>query len=461
MEQKPIPDNITKVGNDATNVNENIEIEDIVHHGNSYHSHSHGHSHKHSHTHHSRNRGNGNSNKRKKVASFFKKYKSILINIAACSVAVILLVILAVTIDKAEPVSSGEETQRTEITQNIVKIETSIYPDEISLVSNAVGYYLDTSNNASAIDAYRAFDGYIGGLDKGVPIEFFYRAAGLPLGVSVESVRFEISENDTYSNPLIYLSDTDAETIYIYNLKAGTKYYYRLNFVLSNDCLIGTNGSFKTEASPRILNIDGAVNVRDIGGWTTTDGETVRQGLLFRGSELDGAIEPTYLLTDKGLKQLTSELGVRFDMDLRPASDNKSGVNALGNNVIHKYYDAPMYSDVFKDEEYETVRSIFADLADPGNYPIYLHCTYGRDRTGTIAYLLEALLGLSDKDLYTEYELSLFTDSFVNYAEFETFTERIRSLEGDTTKQKVEGWLLSIGVTEEELASIKEIFLEK
>ncbi len=46
-------------------------------------------------------------------------------------------------------------------------------------------------------------------------------------------------------------------------------------------------------------------------------------------------------------------------------------------------------------------------MADRENYPIYLHCTYGNDRTGTICYLLEALLGVRDEDLLKEYRLSV------------------------------------------------------
>ena len=38
----------------------------------------------------------------------------------------------------------------------------------------------------------------------------------------------------------------------------------------------------------RIIKISGVNNVRDIGGWTTSDGKRVRYGLIIRGGELDG-----------------------------------------------------------------------------------------------------------------------------------------------------------------------------
>ena len=40
--------------------------------------------------------------------------------------------------------------------------------------------------------------------------------------------------------------------------------------------------------------------------------------------------------------------------------------------------------------------------------PVYFHCTYGSDRTGTIAYMLEGLLGVPDEYRTREFELSTF-----------------------------------------------------
>ncbi len=432
-------------------------------HRHSHHSHHH-HSHHHSrhghHHRHKRRRSHHSSSKKNKFKTFLKQHKSLLINILSCTVSVILLIVLATSADKTKSTATGE-TDRQTVTQSTVKIETSIYSEKLSLVSDAISYYMDPTNTSTALETYRSFCGYKSGLNQGMPISFIYRVTGLPINVDIASAALDISENDTYEPCQTYVLDMAVDNIDIFNLKTGARYYYRLNLTLTNGCTVGTVGSFETENSPRILTVDGAVNVRDIGGWKTVDGKTIRQGLLFRGSELDGAVEPSYRITDKGFSQLTDELGIRFDLDLRPSTDNKDGKDALGRNVIHKYYNSPMYSDILTDDGCEAVKRIFAELANSDNYPIYMHCTYGRDRTGTICYLLEALLGVSDEDLYREYELSIFTDSYANYAEFETFTGRVRSFEGDSTKEKVEGWLLSIGVSAEEIESIREIFLSE
>ena len=75
-------------------------------------------------------------------------------------------------------------------------------------------------------------------------------------------------------------------------------------------------------------------------------------------------------------------------------------------------------------------------------------------------YLLGALLGMSDTDLTKEYELSAFSEIGINREDFSDFVNQLDKLEGSTTQEKVEKWLISIGVTSEEISSIKEIFLE-
>ncbi len=285
---------------------------------------------------------------------------------------------------------------------------------------------------------------------------FTFRVSGLPGGVTALSATLDISENDDYRDARTYKLDLEASELEIYNLKTGTSYYYKVTLTLDNGVILGTNGTFSTEQSPRILNIDGAVNVRDIGGLQTADGKTVKRGLFYRGSELDGAVVREYKITDRGLQQMIGELGVRFDMDLRSSYSNKEGTDALGKNVLHKYYGTGMYSEIFNNEQ--QLREIFSDLSNSDNYPIYVHCTYGRDRTGTVCYLLEALLGLSDEDLEKEYEISAFTDSYVNTPEFNAFAESINSMQGDSTQEKVENYLLSIGVTAENIADIRRIF---
>ena len=449
----------SEVNGDNETPSSETEVSETTHHSHhSHHSHHGHHSHHHSHRHkYHRSRKHSSKKKNNKLVSFLKKNRSVIINIISCTISVILLVLFAFRIDNNNAVID-QNAQIT--TQSTVQIETSVYFKEISLVSKAVLTYMDPQNTQGVVDIYKANDGYKSGLNKGLPLHFEYNVNGLPSGVTVKKVTLEISENNQYKNPLVYNLDVEAAFVDIYNLKTGTEHYYRLNIELSNSSVVGAVGEFSTVKSPRILNIEGTANMRDIGGWTTIDGKTIRQGLLYRGTELDGAVESKYTLTEQGLQQMIGVLGVRFDMDLRSALENPSGVDALGNNVVHEYYGVGMYSNILNDQNKENLRRIFSDLANPDNYPIYVHCTYGRDRTGTVCYLLGALLGMSKEDLRKDYELSAFTDSYINTPEFNLFVENINLMEGANINEKVENYLLSIGVTAKEIQSIRTIFLE-
>ena len=125
----------------------------------------------------------------------------------------------------------------------------------------------------------------------------------------------------------------------------------------------------------------------------------------------------------------------------------------------HIYYDFLQYELVFTPAGMSAVRRVFADLANPDYYPIYLHCTYGMDRTGTVCYLLLGLLGVEDTDLMRDYELSALYYGFVSSQEMEEFVQKIDALPGATTQERVRCFLLSAGVTQAQMDSIYQIFL--
>jgi len=419
----------------------------------------HHHHHHHSHRHHHRRRSNSAKKKDKRLIKFFKRNKSVIINIVACLIAVVLLVLLAVNRDGEKPVIIPSDDTPIELTQTTFKIESTLYTEEVPLVHQAIFSYMDENNKDSAHDVFGTYQGYRNRLDNGVPLTYNYSVIGMPSNISTESAVLEISENDSFSSPISYVLDLGNGSNDIYNLKTGTQYYYKLLLTLSNGDVVSTGGEFVTADSPRFLNIEGAVNVRDFGGRLTESGKRIPLGLLFRGSELDGAVESKYSITKEGQSELVLNLGVRFDMDLRSETVNAVETNALGKGVVHRYYDAPQYDGIFEEVNTKSIRNVFADLADEENYPIYMHCTYGRDRTGTMCYLLGALLGMSKDDLYRDYELSAFVDSYVDDKAMAVFIARLELLEGDSMKEKVENYLTSIGVTEAEIQSIRNIFL--
>mgnify|MGYP003311150284 CR=1 FL=1 len=74
--------------------------------------------------------------------------------------------------------------------------------------------------------------------------------------------------------------------------------------------------------------------------------------------------------------------------------------------------------------------------------------------------MLEALLGVDEISLMKEYQLSGICHGDVLSDQMSEFIGRIKALNGDSLQDKVEGYLLSIGVTAEEIENIRNIFLE-
>jgi protein-tyrosine phosphatase len=287
--------------------------------------------------------------------------------------------------------------------------------------------------------------------DLGRGVELSYTIYTLPEGVEVENAVFRVYAPDGTGRYTQYDPGEGSRSVRVFNLLTGTTYDYSVDFSLSNGETLTLTDSFQTAAGPRLMNISGLVNVRDLGGWSTSDGKTVKQGLLYRGSEMDGMVEEEFKLTAAGLEQMKA-LGIKTDLDLR-----HEGADVLDGE--HYLYDAIQYEHAFSPAGREAVRKLFADLADPANYPAYLHCTYGADRTGTMCYLLLGLLGVEDEDLKRDYEMTALYYGYVSPAQMDRFVEMIAGLPGSNTRERVEYFLGTAGVTNEQMESIRQIFL--
>lgn len=321
----------------------------------------------------------------------------------------------------------------------------------VSLLSQAAGDYLAAENVKDVSAFVSRYWEIESRSDLGRPVELSYTVYALPQDVTVERVVFRLFAPDGSGSYTEYTPAQDSHAVYVYNLRSGTDYRYSGIFTLSDGTNLTLSGGFQTAAGPRLMHIDGLVNVRDLGSWTTAQGKTVNQGLLYRGSEMDGLFEEKFKLTAQGLEQMKS-LGIKTDFDLR-----HEGADVLEGE--HFYYDAIQYEHAFTADGMKAVRELFADLANPEHYPAYLHCTYGADRTGTMCYLLLALLGVSDADLKRDYELTAMYYGYVSPAQMDAFVEKIAALPGENTQAKVEYFLQSAGVTVEQMESIRQIFL--
>ncbi len=449
--------NVVNIDSEEENVSEINSVEGKVVHSAHTHHHSHHSTHHHSHHHSSKKR---RSSKAKK---FIKRNKYKISNAVIAVLFVGVLIILGVLLDTNKNLgneNSPDKSSGTNITEDAIQIEIPLFDEDVLIVGPAVKAYADADDSVQAVSIYNDYFA-LGQLDAGLPVTLYYNIKGMPVDCDVVGAEILVSEYKDFSASDVYSLSADETRVDVYHLETNTQYYYRIDVSLSNGTKTSVSGSFKTADTPRFLSVDGVRNMRDIGGYKTLNGKTVRQGMLYRSTELDGKVESKYMITPQGRNDMLSVLGIRTEIDLRSATDNPDGTNALGTGVKHNYYDAPMYGEAFTVEGKAAIRKVFADLADKNNYPVLMHCTHGMDRTGTVCYLLEAVLGMSEEDMMKEYQFSsLCHGSLWGLNDMNEFIGRLKAYEGDTIQKKAENYLLSTGVTEAEIAAIREIYLE-
>lgn len=270
-----------------------------------------------------------------------------------------------------------------------------------------------------------------------------------------------LSDERHFVNSEKYL--TTETSLTIDNIIPNREYYWKVK-VTDNDGgqKFSNVYTFTPTAYVRTMDIDGVKNMRDIGGLVTTDGKTIQYGIMYRSAHFDS-------ITEKGKEQI-KRLGVKTDIDLRGESNT---VSPLGENVRRLNYNAPYYVDEADGngiqsglngaESYvkEFVKE-FKACAAPDNYPIGFHCSLGRDRTGTLAAMLYAVSGVSRYDIVKEYELSWLSTAAANNVSIQIgaidkLCNFIESKDGETFKDKACNFLLSIGVTQAELNSVRDI----
>jgi protein-tyrosine phosphatase len=173
---------------------------------------------------------------------------------------------------------------------------------------------------------------------------------------------------------------------------------------------------------PYVVPLEGGSNFRDFGGYRTSDGGTVRRGLVFRSAHLGG-------LTDTDRSAL-GKLGVKTIVDLRGVSEAAetphliSGLACkvvgahiepqlgehlragLENGTLTPFVVMGLLTDHYRDYPRRCApgfRTLFTTLSDGTHRPLVFHCTAGKDRTGFASALLLTLLGVHWDDVMEDY----------------------------------------------------------
>lgn len=335
-------------------------------------------------------------------------------------------------------------------------IEVSIDDEESALVGPLVEEWIKWE--VSAQDIYNEYHSH-GRIYGARSIGLQWGVFDIPQGSFIRKQYFELATKPDFEDARRYEMRAGERSLELYHLLVDQEYYFRITLELENNQNCVEEGRFHTKWSPRIIDLEDLRNIRDVGGWKTTDGKTVRQTLLYRGCELDGATTRNCVITEPSVDIMVGDMGIKTELDLR-SSDTNGVKDMLGKSVQHRYIALPSYAECFTDASNQKLRLVFAELANENNYPIYLHCTNGSSRTGIVCYLLEALLGVSEADCYREWELSVLSNGVSGYDEMERFVKKLQAVEGNTLQEKTENYLLAIGVTSQEIENIKTIMLQ-
>lgn len=267
------------------------------------------------------------------------------------------------------------------------------------------------------------------------------------------SLNQDLTDSETVS--------TKEQSLQLSNLLVGKTYYWRVDAIRADKTLqIGTY-SFSTAESPRAVTIDGVKNTRDIGGYITENGKRVKQGMVYRGAHFKE-------MTDEGKSQALNIYKIKTDLDLRQVNENgDGGCSPLGSTV--NYSNCTLYQyQPFNESYRENLKNAIEIFADESNYPVYTHCSLGRDRTGTLAFLLNGLLGVDKEYLCMDYDMSWFSlvvmeDNQtlpVMRVHYQGMYDEMMAYADGTLSQNIEKFLLDIGVSKEKIDAIKSHLLE-
>lgn len=248
----------------------------------------------------------------------------------------------------------------------------------------------------------------------------------------------------------------------------GKTYYW---FVCGNNTgKSSAVDSFSVVNTPvRYITAGNVINMRDLGGQVNKNGDKVKYELVYRGAALD---EYTSHVDDTA-RGIFEYLGMQSEIELRGGM-NHSQTGWDENNANVHYIKGAMYQEILSldAEQKGQYKAAFEAMADESNYPFYFHCSAGADRTGTFAYLLYGLLGISYDDIRPEYELTSFSaiglrpgnDYYAGQSLDETHRLMLEQY-GDGTgnlQVAVQKFLHEyIGVSAADLESIKTIMLDQ
>jgi len=182
------------------------------------------------------------------------------------------------------------------------------------------------------------------------------------------------------------------------------------------------------------IDIPSVPNMRDIGGYAATGGR-VRTGQLYRSTDLthlagddlekfaalgihtvfdlrtepERAAEPD--VVPEGTEQVVCDVlkgapGAAPAQVIKAISDPAAAADMFGGDKALQLFQGGYRQNVSLPSALAAYREFFTRISDDAQRPALFHCTTGKDRTGWAAASTLMLLGVSEKDVFYDYELT-------------------------------------------------------
>ena len=202
--------------------------------------------------------------------------------------------------------------------------------------------------------------------------------------------------------------------------------------IASIDRPIPANLSENLREDHRKLPFSGAHNFRDLGGYKTQDGKTVKWGKIYRSDNL-------HSLTDEDVSYM-ERLDIKSVVDFRSNEERENEPDRLTPNMTQvllpiqfrpKEIDDDKIEDLMKDLTFgnldssnllydfniaivkqftEEYKQFFRHIVDNNAEPLVLHCTAGKDRAGFASAMVLSILGVPREKVIEDY---LLTNTYV------------------------------------------------
>ena len=336
-----------------------------------------------------------------------------------------------------------------------------------------------------------------------LPVKLEWTGNAASYTVSVYRTR-DIESGDAKA---LYSVTTSENSILYWDPEVGRNY----TWTVDDGSSVAVGHFYTSGGVPRIIYADkngpegsgmDCLNGRDIGGWTTTDGKVVKQSMIYRSAELETCSPTNSIGMRVEMPYLADVLGIKLDIDLRET-----------NEVKRTYLDYSLYYSAWKDLEISNISpdiprysahlnaqssfpsyttaiipnstttekkraniwKVFDQFTMEEHYPIIFHCAHGKDRAGTVGYILLSVLGVPADNAKRDFGLSWLY--YVNepmidgygYTPIDKAVLNFPSYGGATLKEQCENYLVvcarDAGVSEtvarEKIAKFRSLMLEE